>query len=309
MALMSRLAVLCLLLLPAAQGLAAPKNRVRGKALLRKRGGLLQPSVVDEQAPAQAPVQAPAPPPVAVVDEAARAALRAATSVEVLGVSGRNTASLLLDGREVAYDTTTLCQRDDEAVWLEVRRHLNLTASEFDAARDRYRFASRADVLARKARLPSAPPPFRGNEATRFGLKHEPRAVEDYARATGAAVSPTGLWTLDGFGASPDGLVVDAAGSHGLLEVKTSFAKRHKAHHGPFTKCPRRFYAQIQGQLAVCDREWCDLVSWIPRNSARPNYAVLRVHRDRDFWDAELRPELDRFAADLAALRRLPAAA
>ena len=58
-------------------------------------------------------------------------------------------------------------------------------------------------------------------------------------------------------------------------------------------------------ECAVCDREWCDLVSWIPRNSNRPNFAVLRVHRDRDFWDAELRPELDRFAADLAALRRL----
>ena len=64
-----------------------------------------------------------------------------------------------------------------------------------------------------------------------------------------------GLWTLGAYGASPDGLVFDGE-SHGLLEVKTSFAKRKKSHHGPFTKCPRRFFAQIQGQLAVVDREW-----------------------------------------------------
>ena len=49
--------------------------------------------------------------------------------------------------------------------------------------------------------------------------------------------------------------------------------------------------------------EWCDLVSWIPRNSHRPNFAVVRVYRDRAFWDVELRPALEAFSRDLAALR------
>ena len=317
-----------------ASGLAAPRNFVRSKASFRgSPKGLV------------APLIAPPPPPPdavtlpTVVDAAADAAadaalatLRAGSAVEVVDAFvGRNRARLSVDGEAVDVDTTRLCQREDEAAWLRVRAALDLTASEFDAARDRHRFASRDDVLARKAELASAPRPFRGNEATRFGLKNEPRAIADYVRATGHVVEATGLWTLGAYGASPDGLVFDGE-SHGLLEVKTSFAKRKKSHHGPFTKCPRRFFAQIQGQLAVVDREWqrgttgvvfclnrawnsptlilsflvgewCDLVSWIPRNSHRPNFAVVRVYRDRAFWDAELRPALEAFSRDLAALR------
>ena len=81
------------------------------------------------------------------------------------------------------------------------------------------------------------------------------------------------------YGASPDGLVVDrATGEAGLLEVKCLWSRRHKRQLAPLTKCPNRYFAQIQGQMEVCDREWCDLVLWVPHD-----VRVLRVPRDRAF--------------------------
>lgn len=130
----------------------------------------------------------------------------------------------------------------------------------------------------------------------------EPRAVAQYARESGHAVAPTGLWLHPHgrWGASPDGVVVDAHdGSEGLLEVKCSFARRRKRSHPQFEHCPRKHYAQVQGQLALSDREWCDLVLWIPRNSDQKNYCIVRVARDRAYWDDVLEPALTRFSADL----------
>lgn len=91
--------------------------------------------------------------------------------------------------------------------------------------------------------------------------------------------------------------VTDIDGEQGLLEVKCSFARRQKAALGPLTKCPNRYFHQIQGQLELCNREFCDLVIWIPSDAA-----ILRVTRDRAFFEDEMRPALDAFSRDLDAL-------
>ena len=72
-------------------------------------------------------------------------------------------------------------------------------------------------------------------------------------------------------------------------------AKRQLA---PLTKCPNRYFAQVQGQMEVCDREWCDLVLWVPHD-----LRVLRVPRDRDFWHDELGPAVATFSEELGAMR------
>ena len=233
---------------------------------------------------------------------------RAVTRVTVVGA---HRARLELErgapggGDALEVDTRALNQELDQPAWLACRDALDVTASEFSAAAfDDSRFVKRSELLAIKAGECARPKV--GGEAVRFGRANEPRAVAQYARETGHSVAPTGLW-LDArgrWGASPDGVVVDSRdGSEGLLEVKCSFARRRKPAHPQFEHCPRRYYAQVQGQLALAGREWCDLVLWIPRNSPQKNYCVVRVARDRKFWDDELEPALARFSEDLERRR------
>ena len=216
-------------------------------------------------------------------------------------IKTQNMATLELDGRTVDIDTRDLSQRVDEAAWLKCRAALDLTASEFDAARDKHKFASREDVLRWQAG--KVPRPKLGGAPIEFGKRHESAAIRAYARKTGNDVAATGLWTdaAGKYGASPDGLVVDrATGESGLLEVKCLWSRRHKRQLAPLTKCPNRYFAQVQGQMEVCDREWCDLVLWVPHD-----VRVLRVPRDRAFWNDELGPAVAAFSEELEAMRSL----
>lgn len=219
--------------------------------------------------------------------------------------TARNTAEVTLaDGSVTTVDTTRLRQTDDHAVWMAARAALDATASDFSAAAfDGSPFRSRAALLEEKssrARGPRVDTP-----ATRFGAVSEPKAIREYARVSGNTVEATGLWT-DGdarYGASPDGLVVDGAtGERGLLEVKCHFFRRRNRSLPAMRTAPRGYLAQIQGQLAVCGADWCDLACWIPRNSRGPNLRILRVFRDAEYW-ADIEPRLRAFSADLAAAR------
>ena len=213
-------------------------------------------------------------------------------------ITAQNTATLELDGRTVDIDTRNLSQRVDEAAWLKCRAALDLTASEFDAARDKHKFSSRDDVLQWQA---GAPRPKLGGPPIEFGKRHESTAIKAYARKTGHDVAATGLWTdsTGKYGASPDGLVIDhATGESGLLEVKCLWSRRHKRQLAPLTKCPNRYFAQVQGQMEICDREWCDLVLWVSHD-----VRVLRVPRDREFWSDELGPAVSAFSEELEAMR------
>ena len=77
--------------------------------------------------------------------------------------------------------------------WLAVRAALEITASEFAAARDAWKHATREELLRRKMGVGAV---FRGNAATAFGLEMEPHAVALYERLTDskvAALLQTGL--------------------------------------------------------------------------------------------------------------------
>ena len=219
---------------------------------------------------------------------------------------GRHLAEVAYcDGTVRRVDTRRLSQSEDLKTWLSARAALTATASEFSCAGfDASPFLSRAALLAAKAG--EGPSTHVDTAATRFGTACEPVAIAQYEAESGNRVRGTGLWTDEtcAFGASPDGVVVDGrSGERGLLEVKCFWSKRRQRAFPTLTTAPSRFVAQIQGGLAVCDLEWCDLVCWIPKNSRAQNYATVRVFRDRAYWDDQLRPRLDAFAADLAERR------
>ena len=50
------------------------------------------------------------------------------------------------------------------------------------------------------------------------------------------------------------------------------------------------YYSQIQGQLAITDRKWCDLVVY-----TKKGIFIERIENDTDFWENELLSKLTAF--------------
>jgi len=130
---------------------------------------------------------------------------------------------------------------------------------------------------------------FSGNEATAFGHEHEPEAIAAYEDQAECLVISTGLHVHaehDWLAASPDGLV----GHDGLIEVKCPF----RATYTTLAEVPH-YAAQIQLQLAVTMRDWCDFVIW--RDG---EIIVERVEAD-PFWLFQHMPALEAFRAEYLA--------
>ncbi|KDD72947.1 hypothetical protein H632_c2703p0, partial [Helicosporidium sp. ATCC 50920] len=66
----------------------------------------------------------------------------------------------------------------------------------------------------------------------------------------------------------------------GLLEIKCPYFKGEPESGAPPLVPPYYYMPQIQGQLDILDRPWCDLYVWTPRAGA----AAFRVERDEKYW-------------------------
>ena len=161
----------------------------------------------------------------------------------------------------------------------------------------------------------------------RYGHLHEAHARNAYTKYLidehhkDATVTRTGFHidrSHNWIGASPDGLVYDPSSindPYGLLEIKcpasaesTSFedlcSKPHfflKNVDGKFQlKRSHDYYYQVQGQLHVTCRTWCDFVVWTPLGvspcpSTSPSYTPITIERiyvDEDFWNTKIYPKL-----------------
>lgn len=117
----------------------------------------------------------------------------------------------------------------------------------------------------------------------------EPDARNWYAFDREVEVETVGFVTTDDgkVGCSPDGLV----GDDGMVEIKTPNAKRHvEMILGGF---PAKM-TQVQGGMWVCERQWCDVISY---NPSLPN-AVIRVWRD-EAYIKDLAKAMKKFLAGL----------
>jgi putative phage-type endonuclease len=96
-------------------------------------------------------------------------------------------------------------------------------------------------------------------------------------------------------GASPDGLVGEA----GLIEVKCPITATHlETLLG--RSVPGRYVTQMQWQMAVTGRSWCDFVSYDPRLPLHLRLSVQRLHRDAALI-AELEGEVSSFLVEVDA--------
>ena len=161
---------------------------------------------------------------------------------------------------------------------------------------------------------------FRPTTAMLWGIEHEEKAKQVYLQYQHAN-GHSGLFVCASgvrisvhhpfLGASPDGSVYDpnADYPYGFLEIKCPHSHRDKTvieacyypsffcclqEEGgkaiPILKRNHPYFAQIQGQMAIGERKWCDFVVYTLQG-----VSVERIHFDALYWQAELLPKLEQF--------------
>ena len=208
----------------------------------------------------------------------------------------------------VSCDEAEQIERDtrgqsESSLWYHHRR-IRITASNFGMIAKRKATTPVANAVKILLYTRSA-----NTKAKRCGLNHEDDARQaylQYLRATNpqASIVSSGL-VIDvdepSLACSPDGLV-DIRGSdepNGVVELKCpfsaaeltpqeaaktlkSFSCKLKQDDGTKLELNRKhnYYYQVQGQLAITHRPWCDFVVWSPKGMS-----VERIGFDSAFWD------------------------
>lgn len=162
--------------------------------------------------------------------------------------------------------------------------------------------ASRQNYLIELAlqRITKTIEPSYTNAAMEWGTQTEPQARVAYEVKTGNFVDQVPFIdhpTLQWFGCSPDGLV----DKDGLLEIKCP----NSATHWEYFKAkepPKKYFIQMQAQMAVTGAKWCDFVSFDPRMPERSQLLIVNVARDPEFilyMEAEIQIFLNEVAAEV----------
>lgn len=148
---------------------------------------------------------------------------------------------------------------------------------------------------------------FSGSKATRWGDYHEKIARKEISERLDIAYRECGLFvhkTYKYLGASPDALICN---DDGIIEIKCPFNSRHLppdegirqkvikycsiSPNGVLSlKKSHDYYYQIQGQLAVADKQYCIFVIWTPHGMLWE-----RIERDDSFWTSKMEEKLCTF--------------
>lgn len=130
------------------------------------------------------------------------------------------------------------------------------------------------------------------NTAMTRGSELEPDAADAYAVETGEMLESIGFVLHDALpiGCSPDRLV----GDDGLIEIKCPMDVKRVLTMWQ-TGDASEYFHQIQGQLWLTGRKWCDLVVYDPRlGAAGMSLYIKRIERDSGFI-ADMAATLERF--------------
>jgi len=127
--------------------------------------------------------------------------------------------------------------------------------------------------------------------AMQEGIDREEESRLVYAMLKEVEVRQVGFCLSDcgRYGCSPDGLV----GEDGLVELKNPSGKV-AVEYLIGNKLPTAYFQQVQGQLLVTGRKWCDFASYYP---GLPTF-IIRVERDKVFL-GRLEEELYKFCNKL----------
>ena len=215
--------------------------------------------------------------------------------------------------RKIERDTR---EQQTSALWYEVRRY-RLTASMFGTILHR-----KPDTPPDSLVLRILQPKQFTSPATEWGKTHELTAISKYVQFQHDHGHPSLTVTASGIhislkdpylGASPDGSVYDPSTTSqpfGFLEVKCPYSARNMT---PVEACSlpnffctllkntdgnekmvlrtnHQYHAQVQGQMAIGGRPWCDFVVYTPKG-----INVQRIEFDKNYWENSLLPKLTAF--------------
>ena len=180
-------------------------------------------------------------------------------------------------------------QRSPE--WFKAREG-RVTGSSVGAILGLSPFMSADDVMRRMVReYHGADSEFQGNAATQWGTMNEPGACAEYEMETGNTVELCGFYKHEHWlGASPDGLL----GSNGLVEFKCPYSMRKGEGRFKTALEQMHYYAQMQIQLFITDRDFCDFYQWSPSQTklevVMRDDAFLKdsLPKLKEFYDAYL---------------------
>ena len=157
--------------------------------------------------------------------------------------------------------------------------------------------------------------------AIEWGKRNESTAVSEYTKYYHALGNKNIIVCKAGFvicedhpflGASPDAYVHDphSNDNYGLAEIKCPFKYRNcspndAAKESDFCcelvttpngqsvlelKRSHPYYAQVQGQMAITSRKWCDFVIYTTKG-----ISIKRIIYNEEFWNKQLLPKLTDF--------------
>lgn len=135
--------------------------------------------------------------------------------------------------------------------------------------------------------------------AMEWGVEQEGFAVIAYESQRNVLVDKTGFWLhpeIKWLGVSPDRLVDE----DGLIEVKCPNTTTHLGYLFE-NRIPPDYYKQIQCQLWVTGRDWCDFVSFDPRLPKRNQLLIVRTVRDEKMIE-EMQAETEKFLGEVESL-------
>ena len=118
------------------------------------------------------------------------------------------------------------------------------------------------------------------NKHMEYGTETEPQARAMYELERAQLVTQVAFIKHDSInaGCSPDGLI----GDNGIIEIKcpktTTQIETYLS-----GKMPTCHAAQVQGQLWISEREWCDFISFDPRINGVSSFFCVRVTRDETY--------------------------
>jgi len=131
------------------------------------------------------------------------------------------------------------------------------------------------------------------NEHMERGIEQESEARLRYELVTGNEVVQVGLIkSTDYKHVSPDGLV----GQDGIIEIKCVIPSVH-VETIMADKIPAVYRKQNQWGLFICERQWCDFISYSPLVTSMPMW-IKRAERDEKLIK-ELNEGADKFIKEM----------
>ena len=187
--------------------------------------------------------------------------------------------SLSVSPAEAEYLTQSTVLQSSSAVWYTQRKG-RIIASNFGAVCHTsitQPSSSLVEKITQRCSVPKVPPLI-------WGLENESKAMKEYALLSKQhhrdfelknKYWPTHKYKVPSLiGATPDGLISCSCCGQGVLEIKCPFSIRNAS---PYTaaylettgsgrlKRSHDYHYQVQGQLGLLERGFCDFVTWTLR--------------------------------------------